>query len=104
MELFKIYEGWKNHLFPSKELKPIIEKVSQDRLSICRDCPFHSSFHDSSRPDEHCTHCGCTLAPKTKCLSCSCPLEGDEKKWDSYITKNEEEEIYKNNPELYDIE
>lgn len=103
MELSKIYEGWSNHLFPSKDLKPVIKEVSASRLEICRACPHHSSFHNSVRIDEHCTYCGCPLIAKTKCLSCECPLEGVLKQWKAYITREEEGEIYKSNPELYDV-
>lgn len=78
MELNKIYEGWKNHLFPDKDLKDIIDIVSTERLKVCEGCEWHSKNHSTPwRPDEHCTHCGCTLASKTKCLTCECPL----KKW-----------------------
>ena len=102
MELSKIYEGWKNHLIPSEKLKPIITQVSNTRLEICRACPYHSSKHNTIRPDEHCTECGCPLISKTKCLSCECPLEGVLKQWKKYITKEEEAEMYKTNPELHD--
>jgi hypothetical protein len=40
------------------------------------------------RPDEHCTNCGCTLAAKTRCLSCECPL----KKWMAVVKTHEEEQ------------
>jgi len=41
------------------------------------------------RPDAHCTNCGCTLSAKTKCLSCSCPLN----KWEAVLTDDEEEQF-----------
>ncbi len=89
INLSQIYEGWKNNLFPPSELKEVIEKTSQDRLSICSECPHHSKFHKTARPDAHCTHCGCTLAAKTKCLSCSCPI----KKWTPLLTVEQENEM-----------
>jgi hypothetical protein len=89
MKLSEIYEGWKNHLSPSKYLKEKIAEVSAKRLEICRSCPFHSSFHTTGRPDEHCTDCGCTLLPKTKCLSCSCP----QNKWGAEISAEEQNDI-----------
>lgn len=101
MKLSEIYEGWSNHLIPLEELKDIIKEVSDTRLVICRACPYHSSRHNTIRPDEHCTECGCTLIAKTKCLSCECPLEGDLKQWTKHIAKEQETEIYKNNTELY---
>jgi len=77
--LSEIAEGWRNHAIPPKNLEGIINSVSKYRVTICETCPFHSKFHSTPlRPDNHCTDCGCTLAAKTKCLSCRCPL-GDPK-------------------------
>lgn len=92
MILNDIYDGWKNHLFPSEFMKDTIDQVSEKRLAICRACPYNSKFHSSMRPDEHCTDCGCSLLPKTKCLSCSCP----QNKWGQEITPEEEQKM-KNN-------
>jgi hypothetical protein len=50
-----------------------------------------STKHKTIRPDVHCTDCGCTLAAKTKCLSCQCPLE----KWKAVMSDREEEEALK---------
>jgi hypothetical protein len=77
MSLGKIIEGWKNHLLPEERTKAFIEYVSNRRLAVCNECEHHSKNHASVRPDAHCTECGCTLAAKTKCLTCECPL----KKW-----------------------
>jgi hypothetical protein len=89
VEFSKIYEGWKNNLFPSKEMKNIIKAVSGYRLDICASCPSHSKHHSSIRPDDHCVVCGCTLAAKTKCFSCECPLN----KWLAVTTEEQEQEI-----------
>lgn len=79
--LGQIAEGWRNNLIPPEEIKDVIKKVSEQRLFICSTCEYHSRFHNVLyRPDDHCTHCGCTLSAKTACLSCKCPLE--EPKWD----------------------
>jgi hypothetical protein len=80
MSLGQIYEGLKNHLLPEERKKAYIEDISLERLAICNECEEHSSNkkdYKSVRPDAHCTNCGCTLSPKTKCLTCECPL----KKW-----------------------
>lgn len=69
----QIYEGWKNNLFPAADMKPLIEEVSSERMKICEDCALISTKHKTARPDVHCTDCGCTLAAKTRCLSCDCP-------------------------------
>lgn len=87
----QIYEGWKNNLFPNKEMRSYIEEVSKERMTICEGCDLISTKHTSVRPDVHCTNCGCTLAAKTKCLSCECPL----KKWTAVISSQEEEEQLK---------
>jgi len=88
----QIFEGWKNHLLPADSLKEKIDEVSEERLAICRACPLHSSNKEgykSMRKDEHCTECGCSLLPKTKCLSCECPVD----KWGPELTAEQEKEI-----------
>jgi len=80
MSLNQIIEGWKNHLLPEERKRAFIEHVSSTRLATCNECEEHSSNkkeYKSLRLDAHCTNCGCTLAAKTKCLTCECPL----KKW-----------------------
>lgn len=92
MEISKIFEGWKNHLAPAKYMKEQIEQVSQARLAICRGCPLHSSNkvgYKSLRLDEHCTECGCSLLPKTKCLTCFCPID----KWGPELSPEEQKSI-----------
>lgn len=92
MNLTKIYEGWKNKLFPDEELKERIEEVSKKRMEICNGCFYHSSNrpgYRSLRPDAHCTDCGCTLSAKTACLSCGCPREY----WKAEMTKEQENEL-----------
>lgn len=85
----QIYEGWKNNLFPADDMREHIKQVSHVRMSICDACEWCSENKDPKprRFDKHCTHCGCTLAAKTKCLSCSCPIE----KWVAEIESPEEE-------------
>jgi hypothetical protein len=80
MSLSEMLEGWKNNLLPKEEMKTLIEAVHSERIAICEACEFHSKNHLSIRPDVHCTNCGCTLAAKTRCLSCSCPINKWEKK------------------------
>ena len=92
MKISQIYEGWRNNLFPPKEMEELIKTVGEERILICRSCPSNSlnkENYSTIRPDEHCTECGCTLSAKTKCLSCSCPME----KWQAVITKEQENEI-----------
>ena len=73
--LVDIYEGWRNHLLPPSSLKDEIKRIHTLRINICEQCPSHSKHHQTIRPDEHCTICGCTLVAKTKCLSCKCPID-----------------------------
>lgn len=100
MNFKQIYEGYRNLLVPSSQMKETIQKVSAERLEICNDCPFHSKHHSTPlRFDAHCTDCGCNLDAKTACLSCSCPKD----KWTALTTQDEENElkqqVYANNQE-----
>lgn len=96
MSLNQIYEGWKNHLLPEENKEAFINSVSIHRMAICRICEEHSynkKNYKTIRIDEHCTNCGCTLAAKTKCLSCKCPLD----KWmeeDEPINQTLNEKIF----------
>jgi hypothetical protein len=92
MSLNQIFEGWKNHLSPSLYLEEQINTVASSRMDICKECPLSSMNAGPVNPlrfDDHCTACGCTLAPKTKCLSCSCPTG----KWTSVVTPEEEQKM-----------
>lgn len=89
MNFSQIYEGWKNKLVPPSHLKNLISSTGEERIKICLNCTYHSKWHKTLRPDDHCTHCGCTLSAKTKCLSCSCPLN----KWRAIATDDQYEQI-----------
>jgi len=87
----EIAEGWRNTIIPPEELKTLIALTSKYRLERCNLCSHHSKFHNTPlRPDDHCTECGCTLEPKTKCLSCKCPL--DLPQWRAVEVKTKEDE------------
>jgi hypothetical protein len=90
----QIYEGWRNNLLPPKKLKEEINRISNERISICKQCEHHSANkknYKTIRVDAHCTECGCTLSAKTKCLSCSCPLNF----WEAVATLEQEEQMKK---------
>lgn len=89
INLAQIYEGWRNKLVPPAHLKKLISDTAEERINICLNCPNHSRFHKTVRLDDHCINCGCTLSAKTRCLSCSCPLN----KWLAVVTDDEEETI-----------
>lgn len=91
INLAQIYEGWRNKLIPPAHMKNFIEVTSKTRTDICWGCEHHSENakkkgYKSVRPDHHCVECGCTLAAKTRCLSCKCPLD----KWLELLTDEEE--------------
>lgn len=88
-KLSQIYEGWRNNLLPPKDLEELIIVTSKQRMDICEQCAHHSKRHKTIRPDAHCTHCGCTLSAKTKCLSCACPIN----KWGALVTAEQEDEM-----------
>jgi hypothetical protein len=88
--IFEILEGWRNDLFPPEQLKEIIIKTQEERLSICKDCT-HNSTNGKITAFSYCKDCGCPLKKKTACLSCNCPIS----KWDAIVTKEEDENIKK---------
>lgn len=99
MSLSQIFEGWKNHISPDAYLVEQITQASETRMAICRQCPYFSKNNVNANPfrfDEHCTNCGCTLSAKTKCLSCSCPIN----KWEAIISSEEEQIIEKNGKKI----
>jgi hypothetical protein len=89
IDFSQVYEGWRNNLVPPAKLKKAIKEVAKDRISICKECPLISTKHKTFRMDVHCTDCGCTLSAKTKCLSCSCPLN----KWLAVVEENIADEL-----------
>ena len=89
MNFKQILEGWRNNTIPPSHLKDLIKTTSEERMKICLDCGYHSKYHKTLRPDAHCVNCGCTLAAKTKCLSCECPID----KWTAVLTDAQEEQL-----------
>lgn len=74
MKIKEILEGWGNHIFPKEELKDAINEVSKNRLKICLSCENNSTFGKVNMFST-CKACGCNLIPKSKCLSCECPIQ-----------------------------
>ena len=85
----QMYEGWKNNLFPANDMKTAIKDMHRERMVICEQCEWISTKHKTIRPDVHCTDCVCTLSAKTKCLSCSCPLN----KWLAVVEEDVADEL-----------
>jgi len=90
MNFKQILEGWKNDLFPAKDLKELIRSTQAERQSICKGCPMNSTPGEINLLS-YCKDCGCPLKKKTACLSCSCPLE----KWMFVITPEEDKDLQK---------
>ena len=88
MKIKEVLEGWGNHLFPKEQLKEAIDEVSKERLKICLSCDQNTTFGKMNLFST-CKSCGCNLIPKSKCLSCSCPLQ----KWIAVASEKEDSEI-----------
>ena len=92
----EIVEGWRNYLIPPKEMKEHIEQVAQERMEICKACPFMSTNaketgYTTFRTDEHCTKCGCPLAAKTRSFSSACPMNF----WEAILSDEDRYELEK---------
>lgn len=84
----EIAEGWKNHFFPSKELKELIRATQEERLTICKDCLYNSTPKKINSFSK-CNSCGCPLKQKSACLHCKCPID----KWLLVLTEEESKKI-----------
>lgn len=69
-KLNEIAEGWANLILKPKA----VENIAKARLNICNTCQWNSKFHESKRPDVHCTKCGCTIAAKVRSMESECPI------------------------------
>lgn len=77
----EIFEGWKNLVFKKEH----VERIAKARLNICNTCEWHSKHHNKPhRPDEHCVHCGCTIAAKVRSMKSECPIA----KWPAIQDEN----------------
>jgi hypothetical protein len=101
MNWTKILEGWRNHLMPPKELKMLIEQVSEERLAICKVCEFNST-EGEIKAFSYCKCCGCPLQAKSKSLSSNCGIEelikenpytDKQLKWTAVVTRDEHRDI-----------
>ena len=64
--LSEIISGWKNYVFPNKE----VEKIATNRMMTCLDCPKLKS-------NKRCALCRCFMPVKVRSMKSTCPL----KKW-----------------------
>ena len=87
----KILEGVKNRIFKKEH----IEEVFNERMEICKKCPFIDEKGDECYvpgTQPCCSKCGCSLSLKLRSLSSGC---GDEEnpKWDPVLDDMEAEMI-----------
>jgi hypothetical protein len=61
-QLEEIISGWKNYVFPNKE----VEKIAKHRISICLKC-------DRLKSNKRCGICGCYMPAKVRSLKSKCP-------------------------------
>lgn len=96
MKLWETIKGVTQGTFNLLVVKEEIEKMSAERMAICRTCPFNSEVARANgqhivRQDEHCLKCGCVLKLKTRVPSAHCPLPVP--KWTSLASDEESEKI-----------
>jgi hypothetical protein len=65
-KLEEIITGWKNYVFPNKE----VEELAKERIKICLNC---SKLTDRN----FCSICHCYMPAKVRSYRSSCPI----KKW-----------------------
>lgn len=76
----KIVKGAVNAVM-IKRLKKDLQKVIEERRSICGLCEYNSKnaveagWYQSERPDDHCVMCDCNIKMKTASLDSSCGIE-----------------------------
>jgi len=76
IDLKGLLEGINNSIFVKDE----VEKVAEERINICKQCPYYSpnaiasGLITTKRPDAFCIDCGCNMYLKTRALSAHCPL------------------------------
>jgi hypothetical protein len=77
-KLNEIYNGWKNYIFPNKE----VEAIAKQRAKICAGCEQAVKMaFDELMPDNTlkeieglcCNICECPLSTKTRSLDTKCP-------------------------------
>lgn len=59
----EIIAGWKNYVFPNKE----VEELAKNRIKICLSCPKISERH-------FCNICHCYMPAKVRSPKSTCPL------------------------------
>jgi hypothetical protein len=81
----QILEGIKNTVIKNQ----FVEEVSQERYSVCDNCPSKGDKCAVPGTAPCCNECGCSLTFKTRSLSSECPLG----KWQAVLTEEEEDKL-----------
>lgn len=90
----QILEGLKNTILKKED----VEKVAELRMDICKTnaCGYYDPEGRSEKAvmpgSPCCGACGCSLALKTRCMSCKCGITdlGKEPLWDSMSMEGED--------------
>ena len=95
-----LLEIWKNRkqilegILNKFRRKPNVERVYEDRLKICVDCPDIDIIGNKCLlpgTEPCCSLCGCSLEIKLRSLSTECPAK--EPKWKAILTEEEENQL-----------
>ncbi len=82
-------EGLKNNLFKQEH----VEEVYEERLEICKKCPFYDPEGKSKgavvKGSPSCSSCGCPMATKLRALSTNCP----EGLWSAVMDEDLEDKV-----------
>ena len=77
-KLKEIYEGWKNVIFPTPEIKALAEK----RIAVCVDCEHLNVLNV-------CGKCCCPHVGKAHSPNSRCPMNLWEDGWGDHVIKQE---------------
>lgn len=84
------WKGLMQGVFNKIAGKEWIKELAEYRYnSFCSSCRYNSKNKGTTRPDEHCTLCGCNMQFKIHNLSSSCPMNY----WKAEVNKEEWEQI-----------
>lgn len=88
----KILEGVRNSVFKQEH----IEKIAEERMSVCLNCPLIDMKGDKCAipgTAPCCSACGCKLSLKTRSLSSEC-AHPEKPKWNAVLSQDDEDKLY----------
>lgn len=100
MDLIKLIEDVSTGIAKSIVLDGEVEKVSQERLAICKNCE-HNTTPGKIVNASRCNACGCFLKLKSRVMSANCGIEALNQKnnteidlkWFAKLDPKSEEEL-----------